>query len=112
MNDLDKKYYKIAEVVELVGEPASTLRFWEKEFPAIVKPRRNTGGTRFYRPADIEALRMIRYLLRDRGLRLEAARAELERNRDGISRRYEVVARLGGVRDRLLKLQEALESRN
>ncbi|MDE7119047.1 MAG: MerR family transcriptional regulator, partial [Muribaculaceae bacterium] len=35
MDSLDKKYYRIAEVAELVGVPQSTLRFWEKEFPQV-----------------------------------------------------------------------------
>ena len=30
-DDLDKQYYKIKEVAEMLGLPQSTLRFWEKE---------------------------------------------------------------------------------
>ncbi|MDE6117941.1 MAG: MerR family transcriptional regulator [Duncaniella sp.] len=33
----EKKYYKIREVAEMLGIPASTLRFWEKQF-TIIKP--------------------------------------------------------------------------
>ena len=29
MDELDKKFYKISEVAELLHIPASTLRFWE-----------------------------------------------------------------------------------
>ena len=29
-DDLDKQYYKIKEVAEMLGLPQSTLRFWEK----------------------------------------------------------------------------------
>ncbi|MGN1264284.1 MAG: MerR family DNA-binding transcriptional regulator, partial [Muribaculaceae bacterium] len=39
-NDLNKKFYKISDVAAILGIPASTLRFWEKEF-TIIKPRRN-----------------------------------------------------------------------
>ena len=50
MNDsIDKRFYKIKEVSELLDLPASTLRFWETQF-TILKPRRNDGGTRFYTP--------------------------------------------------------------
>lgn len=112
METLDKKYYKIAEVAELVGVAPSTLRFWETQFKDVLKPRRNTGGTRFYRPDDIEAVRMIHYLLKERGLKLDAARAELSRNREGVSRRYEAIARLQRVRERLVQLQQALDSRH
>ena len=46
MEDLTKNYYKIGEVAEILGIPASTLRFWEKEF-TIIKPKRNSKNTRF-----------------------------------------------------------------
>ena len=49
MNTLDKKYYKIRDVAEMIGVPCSTLRFWEKEFSDL-RPKRNDGGTRFYTP--------------------------------------------------------------
>ncbi|MDE6137189.1 MAG: MerR family transcriptional regulator, partial [Muribaculaceae bacterium] len=72
---------------------------------------RNAGGTRFYRPSDVEALRMIHYLLKERGLKVEAARAELARNPQCTVRRYEVVASLRSIRDRLAALHAALSSR-
>ena len=58
METLAKKYYKISEVAEIIGLPASTLRFWEKNF-TIIKPKRNNHGTRFYTPADIEKIRHV-----------------------------------------------------
>ena len=53
MDKLEKKYYKIREVAEMLGLPPSTLRFWESKF-TIIKPKRNNGGTRFYTPSDVE----------------------------------------------------------
>ena len=40
MENFSKKYYKIKEVAEMIGLPASTLRFWEHKF-TIIKPHRN-----------------------------------------------------------------------
>ena len=59
-NDLNKKYYKIREVAEILNIPASTLRFWEGQF-TIIKPKRNEHGTRFYTPSDIETIKMVHY---------------------------------------------------
>lgn len=112
MDSLDKKYYSIAEVGQLTGLPYSTLRYWESEFPDLIKPRRNAGRTRFYSPRDIEGVRMLQYLLKERGLKLEAARAELARNRSGVSRRFEAVERLRAIRASLMQLREALDSRS
>ena len=107
MDSTSKKYYKISEVAELVGLPMSTLRFWENIFPTI-NPRRNDRGTRFYTPRDIEAIRMISYLGKDKGMKLEAAKEELKRNRDGITKKFETVQRLRQVRDRLQEMLDSL----
>ncbi|MDE6270118.1 MAG: MerR family transcriptional regulator [Muribaculaceae bacterium] len=112
MDTLDKKYYNIGEVSKLTGLPQSTLRYWEKEFPTVVKPHRNSGKTRFYTPDDVRGVRMLQYLLKERGLKMDAARAELTRNPEGITRRFEAVARLQDMRGRLLELREALASRD
>lgn len=111
MDTLDKKYYKIAEVAEMIGVPASTLRFWEKEFPQV-KPVRNAGGSRFYTPANVETLRMIYFLVREKGLRIEAARQALAANRSGVLRHADAVRRLREVRSRLTGLLDALTRRH
>ena len=63
MDALDKDYYKIKDVAELIGVPQSTLRYWEKEFPEC-SPRRSATNIRYYTPADIETLRIIHFLLK------------------------------------------------
>ena len=103
----DKKYYKIGDVAEMLGLPASTLRFWESQFPTV-KPRRNAKGTRYYTPDDIEALRMVCFLVKEKGLHIEAAQQELKVNREGVSRKAEAVAALIDVRDRLQNLLDSL----
>ena len=103
----DKKYYKIGEVSEMLGLPVSTLRFWETQFPSVC-PKRNAGGTRYYTSQDIEAVRIVSFLVRDRGLRIEAAQEELRINREGISRKAEAIAGLTAVRDRLQELLDSL----
>ncbi len=102
----DKRYYRIGDVADMLGLPQSTLRFWETKF-AIARPARNGGGTRQYTPKDIENLRMLKFLLHDKGLRIEAAREEIRTSRDGIVRRAEAIADLRAVRD---KLQDLLDS--
>ena len=43
---MEKLYYSISEVSEILGVTQSNLRFWEKEFKQL-KPKRNAKGTRF-----------------------------------------------------------------
>ena len=106
MNDsLNKRFYRIGDVAEILGIPESTLRFWEKEF-SIISPKRNAKNARLYTPKDIETIRMIHYLVKDKGLKLDAAQAMIKRNRDGISKRFEVIERLKSIRDTLSELEQ------
>lgn len=107
-DSLEKKYYRIGDVSELLQLPQSTLRFWESKF-SFIRPFRDSKGNRYYTPRDIELLRMIRYLLKERGLKIEAAQTELNRNRAGVERRFAVVERLKGVRNELEKMIRALD---
>lgn len=108
MNDsIEKKYYKIREVSEMLGLPTSTLRFWETQF-TMLKPKRNQSGTRFYTPSDIDTLRMISYLIKDRGLKIGAAQEALRHNHTGVSHRHRAVETLRHMRTELQSILDAL----
>ena len=51
MSEKEKYYYSITEVAEMFKINASTLRFWEKEFPSL-KPDTNLKGNRKYTKKD------------------------------------------------------------
>lgn len=106
---LNKKYYKIGEVAELLHIPLSTLRYWEHEFN-IIRPKRSDGNTRYYTPKDIENVRLVYYLVKEKGMKIEAARAEINRNRNNVSKRIEVIDRLRTIRNQLLLIKDALDS--
>lgn len=106
---LNKKFYKIGDVAEILNIPTSTLRFWEKEF-TVIKPKRNAKNIRVYTVKDIETVKMIYYLVKEKGLKLDAAQAMIKRNRDGISKQWEVVDRLKQVKEQLVQIDKALES--
>lgn len=110
MEEFDKQFYKIRDVSYLLDVPPSTLRYWEMEFPEI-KPTRSTSGRRFYSPSDIKTLRMIHYLVKVKGLRIEAAREELHSNRSNVSQRLEIIDLLTDTRDHLKEMLAALEKR-
>lgn len=107
MQELNKKYYKISEVAELLSIPASTLRFWESKF-TVIHPRRNDHGTRFYTPSDIDKIAQIHYLVKDRGLKLEAAQEQLRINPHGIDQRMRTVERLKDIKSRLEQMLQSL----
>lgn len=109
-DSLNKRFYRIGDVAELMQLPASTLRFWESSIPEL-KPRRTVGGARMYSPADVERLQIIRYLIKDKGLKLEAAREHFRSNRQAVERTYRVVERLRAMRRKLAELGAALDHR-
>ena len=108
--EFDKIYYKIRDVSEILGISASTLRYWESEFPEL-KPRRSKTNQRYYKPEDIRTLRIIHYLVKVKGLRIEAAREELERNRKNISKRMDAIELLKKTREDLKGILNALNKR-
>lgn len=109
MDNLQKKYYRIKEVAEIIGLPASTLRFWESRF-TVINPRRNERGVRFYTPSDIEKLRMVCWLVKEKGLKLEAAQEQIKHNHTGVSRRADAIQRLRNIREKLQAMLDATNS--
>lgn len=110
MEDFDKKYYRIGDVAEFIGVPESTLRYWEQEFTEV-SPKRVSRNIRLYTPDDIQTLRIIHYLLKVRGLRIEAAKTQMQVNRKNISRRLKVLDELTEVRDELTVMLKTLGKR-
>lgn len=70
-----KSYYKIGEVAEMLGVPATTLRYWEREFDALSPAR--VGNQRRYTKQDIDIVKRISELLYDRRLTTEAAKTAM-----------------------------------
>jgi len=107
MEEFTKSYYRISEVSELLGEPASTLRYWESVFPQL-RVKRNDKGTRFYTPGNIATLRQIKYLLCDRGLKIDAAAEQMRVSTDSVAAKQRAIERLLNIREALVGLRDAL----
>lgn len=81
---IQKQYFSISEVADMLGVNASLLRFWEKEFKQI-QPKTNSRGKRSYRAKDIEVLRAIYVLVKEQGFTLEGARKALSARKGALS---------------------------
>ncbi|WP_315599148.1 helix-turn-helix domain-containing protein [Porphyromonas endodontalis] len=60
----EKLFYSPHEVCELIGEDVHTLYYWEDTFGLSIE--RSRGGHRRYTPQNIETLRLIHFLIRER----------------------------------------------
>jgi len=67
----------ISEVAEELDLPQHVLRFWETRFTQI-KPLKRGGGRRYYRPEDVELLRVIRQLLYGEGYTIKGVQKILK----------------------------------
>lgn len=105
----EKFYYSISEVAEQLQLSESLLRYWEKEFPQIA-PKKGARGIRFYKKEDIEKIRVIRDLVKGRGLKLAAAREVLKQNKQGTTQTIEAVQRLRQIKEELVAMKRAVES--
>ena len=108
MRNTEKKYFKIKDVSEMLNIPMSTLRYWEQQF-TIINPRRSRGNSRMYTSSDIEKIKMIWYLVKERGMKLAAAEREISQNRKNVSQKHEVIERLTSVKRELTNLEDVLE---
>ena len=107
-NDL-KLYYSIGEVSQMCGITETTLRYWEREIPQL-KPKKAGRNIRQYTKEDVELIKLIQHLLKERGMTLEGVRKRLSKNKEAASKDVEVVERLRGIRQKLVQMRDALDA--
>ena len=103
-----KLYYSIKEVAAMVDVAESTLRFWEKEIPAI-RPKTTSNNIRQYTQADIDNIKIIYNLVKVRGFKLPAARKMLRENRQQVDGNARVMEMLINIREELKALKKSLD---
>ena len=100
--------YAVGQVARLTGISPDLLRAWERRYQAV-EPVRTEGGTRRYRPADIERLRLLKAAV-ESGYRIgdvarlsseeiskRLAKGEQERDRAPVEGVLSSLERLDGV---------------
>ena len=62
----------MGEVAEMFDVNASLIRHWESKFDCI-RPHKNKKGNRMFSPEDVEKLKQIYHLVKERGMTLDGA---------------------------------------
>lgn len=101
----DKLYYSIGEVAQMLSVTTSLIRFWETEFPHL-RPRKNSKGDRRYTQKEIDALRQVYHLVKEKGYTLQGAKDFLSGNKD--KKAAETIDALQNIRKFLLEIRERL----
>lgn len=105
-----KLYYSISEVAEIFNVNESLLRFWEKEFPQIT-PKKTASGMRQYRKEDLETIKLIYHLVKEKGMTLPGARQKLKDNKEATVNNFEIIDRLKSIKEELLAIKNELDGR-
>lgn len=106
--EITKLYYTIGEVATLFNVNTSLIRFWEKEFD-ILQPKKNKKGNRLFSPEDLENLRIIYHLVKEKGYTLQGAKDYLKGNKNTESDKQKVIESLTDLKSFLLKLGDELK---
>ena len=103
-----KLYYSMGEVAEMFDVTPALIRHWESQFDCI-KPHRNKKGNRLFTPEDVEKLKHIYHLVKERGMTLKGANQVLKRGKkDEATQEMELLERLQKIRATLVEVREEL----
>ena len=105
-----KIYYSMGEVSEMFDVRPSLLRHWESQFTCL-KPHKNQKGNRMFTEADIEKLKQIYHLVKERGMTLKGAAQVMRRSsQNELARETQLLERLQRIRAELLEVREELKT--
>lgn len=104
---IEKHFYTIGEVADMFGVNASLIRFWENQFDNI-KPHKNKKGNRLFTAETIEEVKLVYYLVKERGMTLKGAQQKIKENKADTVHESEVVEKLRSIREMLIEIKNEL----
>lgn len=105
---MEKLYYSISEVAEILGENISLVRFWSNNFKRFLKLSRSSKGNRQYTSEDITTLKEIHFLVKEKGMTLEGAAKELSEHKGTVTKSVKALDCLKEIRSQLVEIKQSL----
>ena len=105
--EIEKLYYSIGEVSEMFNVAPSLIRFWESEFE-IIQPKKNRKGNRQFTKEDIDNVRTIYHLVKEKGFTLQGAKEMLKNDTQSVKDKMEMLDSLRRVRQFLTEVRDKL----
>ena len=105
--EIEKLYFSIGEVAEMFNVAPSLIRFWESEFD-IIKPKKNRKGNRQFTKEDIDNVRTIYHLVKEKGFTLQGAKEMLRNDGQAVRDKMELIDSLRRVRTFMAELRDKL----
>ncbi len=106
--EIEKLYYSIGEVAEQFNVAPSLIRFWETELD-ILQPKKNRKGNRQFTKEDIDQIRVIYHLVKEKGFTLSGAKEMLKNDTVAIKDKMELIDSLKSIRKFLVEVREKLQ---
>ena len=94
---MEKLYYTIGEVAEILDENTSLVRFWSNSFTKYLKPKE-----------DLETLKQIHYLVKEQGMTLDGAAKKMAADRKKVDSKVKVLDSLKTIRKQLVSVKKSL----
>ena len=109
MAEIEKRYFSLRETENETGSPATTLRYWEKQFDQL-NPRKDGHGNRYYTREDQEVIKRIKYIRDELKItRIEAIRKELRLNEKHSDQRQAALDILLRVKNELCEIRKMIK---
>jgi DNA-binding transcriptional MerR regulator len=105
---IEKVIFTVGEVAKLLGVGTPTIRHWENEFDTL-KPQRNNKGNRLFSKEDLELVKLINHLVKERGLTIKGAKQKLKDNPNETIHNYEIIERLQTIKSELLAISDSIK---
>ena len=105
--EIEKVYYSIGEVSEMFNVAPSLIRFWESEFE-LIQPKKNRKGNRQFTKEDINNVKIIYHLVKEKGFTLQGAKEILKSDVQTVNQKIEIIESLKNIRHFLLEVKDKL----
>ena len=105
--EIEKKYYSIGEVAEMFKVATSLIRYWEGEFD-IIKPKKDKKGNRRFTKEDIEKIRLIYHLVKEKGYTLQGAQEIIRKDQHLTADKASMVNKLLQIKGFLNEIKDNL----
>lgn len=105
--EIEKLYYSIGEVAEIFNVAPSLIRFWESEFD-LIQPKKNRKGNRQFTVEDINNVKTIYHLVKEKGFTLTGAKEMLKNDTQSVKDKMEMIDSLKNIRQFLAEVRDKL----
>lgn len=107
---VEKIYYSMGDVTEMLDVEPTAIRYWCSQFSCL-RPKRNAKGNRMFTKQDVERLKRIHHLLKEKKMTIEGAQKAMRKNAtiaEGEDADMALLEQLQTLRAMLLEMREGL----